>query len=481
MRPTTPFISARSSTLRFALLATLSACSPTAEETPEADSAAARSTALWGPTADKSVARCGGGTYVRGVDVSKWQGAIDWAKVADAGIEYAFIRSSYGLTGVDPYFDANWAAAREAGVLRGSYHYFNPTYDGAAQARSMLAQFDDPDDLGELPLVVDVEESGGAPAPAVYASRVLAFVDTIEAETGRRPMIYTGGYFWDTYVASTALADLPVWVAHYFNDRTTAHCPNTPNAWGAWTFWQHTEMASVSGISGGVDGNVFDGTHEELQALTFHRAEVVSHSFPAADDAALVLSEGECRELTLTVRNTGGVAWDPAVQLALSVPRDGALPALESPEWPTSARVAAVDDVVGLGEEHTFHFELCGNTLGVHPVDLSLVRDGVTWFSDAGQGGPADDALHFQVEVVAGTSVPDAGAPLDDAGVPVDADGGVPPGTNDGGFGVSPAPSGVSSGMDCSVAHGTGQGGLPLAGLLTLLGVGLARRRSRRD
>jgi lysozyme len=467
--------------MRVGLAALLSACSSSPEPTPDADAHATRGSLLWGPSADKSVARCGSGDYVRGVDVSKWQGAIDWSQVADAGIEYAFIRSSYGLTGVDTYFDANWAAAREAGVLRGSYHYFNPAYGGAEQARNMLAQFDDPADLGELPLVVDVEESGGAPTPAVYASRVVDFVDTIEAETGRRPMIYTGGYFWDTYVASTALADLPVWVAHYFNDRSTAHCPNTPNAWGAWAFWQHTEMASVSGISGGVDGDVFDGSYEALLALTFHRAERVSQSFPAADEAPLVLAEGECRELTLTVRNTGGVAWDPGVQLGLSAPRDEALAALASPRWPSATRLSAVDGLVALGEEHAFRFEVCGNTPGVHEVNLNLVHDGVAWFSDPGQGGPADDALHFQVEVVAADDVADAGVPPSDAGMPEDVDAGVPPRTSDGGLLTSPAPSGVRSDMDCSVARPRGQGGAPVTALLSVLAACAAvRRRSVR-
>lgn len=477
MRRTRPFISAPSLTVRVGLAALLSACSPSPEPTPDADPADTRGAALWGPSADKSVARCGGGAYVRGVDVSKWQGAIDWSQVAEAGIEYAFIRSSYGLTGVDSYFDANWAAAREAGVLRGSYHYFNPAYGGAEQARNMLAQFDDPADLGELPLVVDVEESGGAPTPAVYASRVVDFVDTIEAETGRRPMIYTGGYFWDTYVASTALADLPVWVAHYFNDRSTAHCPNTPNAWGAWAFWQHTEMASVSGISGGVDGDVFDGSYEALLALTFHRAELVSQSFPAADEAPLVLAEGECRELTLTVRNTGGVAWDPGVQLGLSAPRDGALPALVSPRWPDDTRVDAVDGVVALGEEHTFRFELCGNTLGVHAVGLNLLHDGVAWFSDPGQGGPADDALHFQVEVVAAEQVPDAGVAFTDAGSSVDGDAGVLLSRGDGGVLLGSGPSGVRSHMDCSATRTAGPGGAPIIALLSLLAAGVVRRR----
>lgn len=477
MRPTSPFIPAHSLTFPVALLALLSACSPTPEASVEADPAAARGTRLWGPTADKLVVRCGSGTYVRGVDVSKWQGAIDWSQVAAAGIEYAFIRSSYGLTGVDNYFDTNWAAAREAGVLRGSYHYFNPTYGGAEQARNMLAQFDDPEDLGELPLVVDVEESSGAPTPAVYASRVIDFVDTIEAETGRRPMIYTGGYFWDTYVASTALADLPVWVAHYFNDRSTAHCPNTPNAWGAWAFWQHTEMASVSGISGGVDGDVFDGTYEQLLALTFHRADVVSQSFPGAEDAPLALAEGECREVTLTVRNTGGVAWDPSIQLGLTAPRDGALPAIESPRWLSATRVAAVDGAVALGDEHTFRFELCGNQLGVHEVKLELVHDGVTWFSDPGQGGPGEDALRFQVEVVTGAPTEDAGVADPDAGMG-NGDAGVPPIDGDGGVAAGAGHGGVHTGMDCSAAHPAGQGGAPLA-----VGVGLlvlaARRRRR--
>lgn len=227
-----------------------------------------REAELWG-SADKGRPVCGSGAYLHGIDVSKWQGTIDWVRLAASGtVDFAFIRSSYGRYGVDSAFDANWAASRAVGIPRGAYHYFNPAYEGAPQADAMLMQFDDPTDLGELPLVLDAEERDGAPPPAEYAARIEDFVRTLAARTGRTPAIYTGGGFWDAYVKTDGLATLPVWVAHYFGDRSTRHCPSTPDAWPRWTFWQHSEMGTVAGITGSVDLDVFDGTMDELLALT---------------------------------------------------------------------------------------------------------------------------------------------------------------------------------------------------------------------
>jgi len=354
---------------------------------------------------------CGSGTYVHGIDVSKWQATIDWTKVAAAGVGYVFIRSSYGKTGIDDRFDANWSGARSSGLLRGAYHYFNPAYDGASQAANMLAQFADPNDLGELPIVLDVEERDATIPPATYATRVAEFLDAIDAATGHSVMIYSGGSMWDTYVKSTAFADLPIWVAHYFNDRSTAHCPNTPDAWAHWTIWQHSEMGTVDGISGAVDLDVFDGTETDLLAFSFHRADITTRTFPGPGEGHLLIVEGTCQTVSVTLDNTGGVAWGETVGLDVAAGLD--VTGIASGSWPRPTRVAAVPSVVDVGDSVTLAFELCGNTIGEHPVALEVVDAGVVAFSAALQGGPTATDLSFVVEVVpAGTPI-DPPAPID--------------------------------------------------------------------
>ncbi|MEI7893061.1 MAG: GH25 family lysozyme [Myxococcales bacterium] len=207
---------------------------------------------------------CPGPEHTEGIDVSYYQGTIDWAKVAGAGKVFTFVRSSAGATYRDSAFAKNWSGAKAAGLLRGAYHYFHADVSGTTQADLMASVLGT--DLGELAPVVDVEETKAQTAAAI-GIQVRAFVDRIAQKTGRVPMIYTGGYFWDASVKSSDFATLPVWVAHYFNDNTTGHCPNTPNAWARWQFWQYSGSGTVAGITGAVDLDIFDGTRDQLLAL----------------------------------------------------------------------------------------------------------------------------------------------------------------------------------------------------------------------
>ena len=205
---------------------------------------------------------CGDGPTVKGIDVSYYQGTIDWTRVAADGVKYAFIRASDGLNTPDSKFDTNWSQAKARGVLRGAYQFFRPAQDPIAQADLMLSRIGTlaPDDL---PPVIDVEADGGL-APAVVAERVKQWIDRVEAATGRKPIIYTGYYFWRDEVGSPAFAaGYPLWHAQY----TSAACPNIPEPWTDWAFWQFTAMGSVDGITGDVDVNRFNGTEAQLLEL----------------------------------------------------------------------------------------------------------------------------------------------------------------------------------------------------------------------
>lgn len=204
---------------------------------------------------------CGSGPTVKGVDVSYYQGTIDWAKAKADGVEYAFIRASDGLNTPDTKFDLNWRETRAKGILHGAYQYFRPSQDVIAQANLLLSKIGTPmpDDL---PPVIDVESNGGLP-PATVAAKVSQWIDHVEAAIGKRPIIYTGFYFWRDQVGAPDETASPLWHAQY----STVACPNIAPPWQDWAFWQYTDSGSVAGIPGNVDMNRFNGTRQQLEAM----------------------------------------------------------------------------------------------------------------------------------------------------------------------------------------------------------------------
>jgi lysozyme len=205
---------------------------------------------------------CSWGSTVEGIDVSKYQGTIDWKKVKQAGIQFAFIRVSDGLKYPDGKFAANWTGARAAGVLRGAYQFFRPGQDAVAQADLLLDAIGTLGD-DDLPPVIDVEVTDGQ-TPAVIIARVREWVDRIETATGRKPIVYSYYSFWQTSAGkSTAFSDLPLWIANY-----GVACPSVPPAWPRWAFFQYTGSGTVPGVPVGVDRNRFNGDLAALRAFT---------------------------------------------------------------------------------------------------------------------------------------------------------------------------------------------------------------------
>ena len=195
---------------------------------------------------------------VQGIDVSHFQGTIDWNEVAKAGRDFAFIKATDGCVGVDPMFKANWQAARAAGLRRGAYHFFRPQQDSERQAFRVIEMLGN--DMGELPVVLDFERLGDTSAEEGLRG-AMRWMEVVEQASGRKPILYTGPVFWEAVLSdSTLFADYPLWIAHY----TMATKPHIPAAWNRWTFWQHSEKGAVKGIKGAVDLDRFHGTLTEL-------------------------------------------------------------------------------------------------------------------------------------------------------------------------------------------------------------------------
>jgi lysozyme len=203
---------------------------------------------------------CADGPTVEGIDISHWQGTVNWDAIAAGGIAFAYMKATEGTGYTDDTFARNWSEARRVGVLRGAYHYFRPEMDAAAQADRFLSAMGT-SAPGDLPPMIDVEETRGMSC-AVITAGIRTWADRVRAATGRVPVIYTSIGFWDGSVCgSSAVDDLHLWAAHW-----GVTCPTIPDVWSDWVFWQYGVLPGVPGISGDVDRDVFNGDLAALEA-----------------------------------------------------------------------------------------------------------------------------------------------------------------------------------------------------------------------
>jgi len=221
---------------------------------------------------------------VQGIDVSHWQDdkstpqKMDFVKAFQKGARFVFIKVS-DRGGMDRDFEYNWNAAKDAGLLRGGYHYLRWDLSGLVQARifSDLLM----DDPGELPPVADFE------APRVGSqypsnSALEQFLVEVETKLNRKPMIYTSPGYWSTHGRNKFTKRFDpkwsyyyLWIAHYFRE----YVPNVTNPqeiepWKTdgkkWTFWQYSSNGdglAYGAESKSLDMNWFNGTLDELYEL----------------------------------------------------------------------------------------------------------------------------------------------------------------------------------------------------------------------
>jgi GH25 family lysozyme M1 (1,4-beta-N-acetylmuramidase) len=212
-----------------------------------------------------------------GIDVSHWQNAIDWTKVAGDGQRFVIAKATEGQDFDDPMYATYRSGATAAGLAFGAYHFARPdtTVNDAILEADHFVSVAQPGP-GDLLPVLDLEKTGGLSATDLTAW-ALAWLGEVDARTGVRPMVYSGPNFWTTNMDdTTAIADAgyPLWIAHW-----GVSSPNVPaNDWGGhgWTFWQHTDCAHVPGIDGCVDHDWFNGT--DFATATIHELSVAVSS-----------------------------------------------------------------------------------------------------------------------------------------------------------------------------------------------------------
>ncbi len=223
--------------------------------------------------------QCAAG-WVEGVDVSDAQGAVDWGAVRASGVAFAFVKATQGTYDAQSTFAANWQGAKAAGVVRGAYHFFDPTEDGAAQAAHFL-EILGPVEAGDLPPMLDLECPDGDPGcvyagrsgqvdPSLLREQVDAFLAAVQAGAGARPILYTfPSYFEESGVDAGGLEVYPLFVANVGASGAAAagSCLDVPAPWASAALWQYSWKRSVSGVEGDVDGDRFLGDGAGLARL----------------------------------------------------------------------------------------------------------------------------------------------------------------------------------------------------------------------
>jgi lysozyme len=197
---------------------------------------------------------------IHGVDVSYYQGVIDWPQVRANGTTFAYIKATEGGDVADQRFGENWEGARQAGLERGAYHF----YYFCRPVEEQIAWFEAhvPVDPDALPPALDMEWNPHSKTCRVHPPRdkILAdmqrFLDELERHYGKRPVIYSSIDFHRD-VLEGAFDDYPFWV------RSVKTFPAKRYGERRWHFWQYVEKGSLPGISGYVDKNAFAGTHAD--------------------------------------------------------------------------------------------------------------------------------------------------------------------------------------------------------------------------
>lgn len=196
-----------------------------------------------------------------GIDVSKYQGRINWKKVAtDENVQFVYIKATEGADYVSPTFEQNIKEARKAGLKVGCYHFLRASSYIHEQFKNFTARCrKDEQDLAPL---IDIEVKGRWTAKQVADSLQL-FADMLEEHYGCKPIIYTGTNFFNKYLARDFSEGYELFIAKYSEDE-----PVLANG-VEYTIWQFTDRGSVKGINADVDQSRFH-VDKSLNDILFH-------------------------------------------------------------------------------------------------------------------------------------------------------------------------------------------------------------------
>lgn len=184
----------------------------------------------------------------KGIDVSNWQGNIDFGNVKDSGVQIVYMKATEGTSFVDKKFDQNYSAAKAQGLKVGFYHYFKPLLNAKAQAKHFATIIQGK--TSDCRLALDIESSDNLSRIAL-TDRALEFINELKSITGMDVVVYTYTYFARGNIDSR-LGVYPLWIAHY-----GVSTPGDNPIWKNWVGFQYSSTGKVPGVSGNCDLNEF--------------------------------------------------------------------------------------------------------------------------------------------------------------------------------------------------------------------------------
>ena len=200
---------------------------------------------------------------VRGVDVSSYQGEIDWKTLSSQNLSFAFIKATEGSSLVDPCFDYNYEQAQKTDLRIGAYHFFSYDSSGEDQAENFISTVSKIDNM--LPPVIDLEFYGdkekNPPEQKAVREQLDRMLKKLEDHYGQKPIIYATEKSYSLYLAG-AYEEYDIWIRNVITGPSLSDNRQ-------WTFWQYTNREQLKGYQGKekyIDMNVFSGTPEEFSA-----------------------------------------------------------------------------------------------------------------------------------------------------------------------------------------------------------------------
>ncbi len=202
------------------------------------------------------------GYEIHGIDISHYQGDIDWAKLRTGRIEgcpvrFVMIKATEGSSRLDGRFAENFSQALDYGFIRGAYHFWSLKSSPTVQADFYIDNVNL--ESGDLPPVLDIEQKPKQQSTEDFQKDVLTWLEIIERRYGVKPIIYTYYKFKEKYLSASEFDDYPYWIAHYYVDEVEYS--------GEWKFWQHTDAGRLPGIKGYVDFDIYNGSFYDLKKL----------------------------------------------------------------------------------------------------------------------------------------------------------------------------------------------------------------------
>lgn len=198
---------------------------------------------------------------VHGIDISHHQQDIDWEDLSSMNIngisfQFVYIKATEGDSHRDRLFATNWQSAKEYGLIRGAYHFYQPDIKSDFQADHFISTVQL--ETGDLPPVLDIEITGSYSVENLRKG-LKNWLRIVEAHYKIKPIIYTNLNYYRKYLAGH-FSEYKFWIAQY--ERSETNLPDHK-----WYFWQYSNQGKANGIAGLVDFNAFQGNLEELKAI----------------------------------------------------------------------------------------------------------------------------------------------------------------------------------------------------------------------